>query len=191
MAEYEALVLGLLAAREAKLDGSYTIKEPSLAAYKTIIQKLSGHFDELRVTHVPRTANRHPNALATLASKVAIVVESVDIRIQKKEASCLHNDEFTSDRKEEDWRDSFESHLRDGKGKIPLSELKDYTLYLGILYYRVPGGILTRCVGTEEAARVLHTIHAQTCGNDSLSLYRRIQRQGYFWPSMAKEANTI
>ncbi|XP_059658393.1 uncharacterized protein LOC132304673 [Cornus florida] len=195
-AEYEALVLGLLAAREGKvkrlhvqgdsnlvvkqLDGSYTIKEPSLAAYRTIIQKLSGHFDELCMTHTPRTANRHPDALATLASKVAIVGESVNIRIQKKEASCLHNDEFTNDRKEENWRDAFESHLRDGKGKIPLSELKDYTLYLGTLYYRAPGGILARCVGTEEAACVLHTIHKQTCGNDSLSFIQENTEAGVF-----------
>ncbi|XP_059638556.1 uncharacterized protein LOC132280816 [Cornus florida] len=94
-AKYEALVLGLLAAREDKikrlrvqgdsnlvvkqLDGSYAIKEPALAAYKTIIQKLSSNADKLCITYAPRTANRHPDALATLGSKAEITGESVDI----------------------------------------------------------------------------------------------------------------
>ncbi|XP_059668955.1 uncharacterized protein LOC132314056 [Cornus florida] len=95
MAEYEALVLGLLAAREEKfkclhiqedsnlvvkqLDWTYAIKEPTLAIYRTATQKLSGHFNELRITHVPRATNRYPDALATLASKVEITGELVDI----------------------------------------------------------------------------------------------------------------
>ncbi|XP_059650277.1 uncharacterized protein LOC132296047 [Cornus florida] len=195
-AEYEALVLGLLAAWEAKikqlhvqgdsnlvvkqLDGSYAIKEPALAAYRTIIQKLSGHFSELQITHAPRDANRHPDALATLASKVEITGESVDIRIHRKNESCLHNIKCTGNEDKEDWQAHYESQLKCGTGEVPLSELKNFALYFGVLYFRAPGGTLARCIGEEEAGKVLDEIHRHTCGDNSLSLYRRIQGQGYY-----------
>ncbi|XP_059658388.1 uncharacterized protein LOC132304667 [Cornus florida] len=166
-------VLGLLAALEAKikrlhvqgdsnlvvkqLDGSYAIEEPALVAYRTIIQKLSGHFSELQITHAPRAANRHPDALATLASKVEITGES----------------------------------LKCGTGEVPLSELKNFALYFGVLYFRAPGGTLARCIREEEAGKVLDEIHSHTCDDNSLSLYRRIQRQGYYWPRMAKDAAAV
>ncbi|XP_059629899.1 uncharacterized protein LOC132272836 [Cornus florida] len=124
-AEYEALELGLLAAREAKvkrlhvqgdsnlvvrqLDGSYAIKEPALVAYRTFIQKLSNYFDELRITRAPRTANRQQNTLATLASKVKIARESVDICIHKKNKSCLYDAEFAGQESKDDWRTPYES----------------------------------------------------------------------------------
>ncbi|XP_059638838.1 uncharacterized protein LOC132281120 [Cornus florida] len=164
--EYEALVFVLLVAWEAKikrlhvqgdsnlvikqLDGSYAIKEPALVAYRIIIQKLSNYFNELRITHAPQTANRHPDALATLASKVEITGESVDIRIHKKDESWLHDAEFTDQKDEEDWQGPYESQLKGGMSEIPLLELKNFALYLGVLYFRTPDGTLARCVGSQE-----------------------------------------
>ncbi|XP_059658416.1 uncharacterized protein LOC132304703 [Cornus florida] len=195
-AEYEALVLGLLAAREAKikrlrvqgdsnlvvkqLDGSYAIKELALAAYRTIIQKLNSNFDKLCITYAPWTANPHPDALATLGSKAEIAGKSVDIRIQKREESCLHDEEFVERRSQEDWRSPYEAQLKGNAEEIPLQVLKNYTLYLGVLYFIAPGGTLARCIGKQEASRVLNEVHKHTCGDNSLSLYRKIQRQGYY-----------
>lgn len=49
-------------------DGTFALKEISLAPYQSLVQKLC---DEIFVelTHVNRSTNRHADSLATLASK--------------------------------------------------------------------------------------------------------------------------
>ena len=73
-----------------------------------------------------------------------------------------------------------------------LKILKDYALVKEELYRRMPGGILSRCVGQEEAQRKLTEIHDKTCGScGEVSLYRRLQRAGFYWPSMGKDADQV
>ena len=73
-----------------------------------------------------------------------------------------------------------------------IKELKDYTLIEGELYRRLPGGILSRCINEKEGNLKLEELHAQACGiTEKISLYRRMQRMGYYWPNMNKEAATI
>ena len=73
-----------------------------------------------------------------------------------------------------------------------IKELKDYTLIEGELYRRLPGGILSRCISEEEGKLKLEELHTQAYGiTEKISLYRRMQRMGYYWPNMNKEAATI
>jgi hypothetical protein len=70
-----------------------------------------------------------------------------------------------------------------------LREIKDYTLISGDLYRRLPGGVLARCISMQEAKKKLLEVHEKTCGDGgAVSLYRRLQRLGYFWPNMSAEA---
>ena len=56
-----------------------------------------------------------------------------------------------------------------------LKTLKDYTLMKGELYRKMPGGILSRCVGKEEAHRKLKEVHGRTCGFcGEISLYHKL-----------------
>ena len=56
-----------------------------------------------------------------------------------------------------------------------LKTLKDYTLIKGELYRRMLGGILSRCVGKEEAQRKLKEVHDRTCGFcGEINLYYRL-----------------
>uniref|UniRef100_A0A2N9FI93 Integrase catalytic domain-containing protein n=1 Tax=Fagus sylvatica TaxID=28930 RepID=A0A2N9FI93_FAGSY len=56
----------------------------------------------------------------------------------------------------------------------------------------LPGGVLARCVNLQEAAKKLIEVHEKCCElRDGVSLYRRLQRLGYFWPSMSKEAASL
>ncbi|GKV36284.1 hypothetical protein SLEP1_g44433 [Rubroshorea leprosula] len=51
------------------------------------------------------------------------------------------------------------------------------------------GGILARCVSDKEAYRKRREIHDRTCGHDNhISLYRHIQRAGYYWPDIARQS---
>ena len=50
-----------------------------------------------------------------------------------------------------DWQIPIREALMKGEGSAKLKVLKDYTLVRGELYHRMPGGVLSRCVGLEEA----------------------------------------
>ena len=73
-----------------------------------------------------------------------------------------------------------------------LKVLKDYALVRGELYCRMPEGVLSRCVGQEEAQRKLKEVHEKTYGScGKVKLYRRLQRASFYWPSMGKDTNQI
>ena len=76
------------------------------------------------------------------------------------------------------------------KGNI--KELMDYTQIERELYRRLPGGILSKCITEKEGKLKLEELHTQACGVvEKVSLYRRMQRMGYYWPNMDKEAVII
>uniref|UniRef100_A0A2N9F490 Integrase catalytic domain-containing protein n=1 Tax=Fagus sylvatica TaxID=28930 RepID=A0A2N9F490_FAGSY len=65
-------------------------------------------------------------------------------------------------------------------------------LISGDLYRRLPGGVLAQCISMEEAKEKLLEVHEKTCGDGgTVSLYRRLQQLGYFWPSMNTEAANL
>ena len=73
-----------------------------------------------------------------------------------------------------------------------LKTLKDYVLMKGELYCKMLGGILSRCAGHEETQRKLTEVHGRTCGFcGEISLYRRLQRVGFYWPSMGKDEDLV
>ncbi|XP_028100175.1 uncharacterized protein LOC114299598 [Camellia sinensis] len=98
--KYKVLILGLIAAQKKALckpkiwDGSklvvkqtlgdFALKEPLLAPYRTIVQKLLTQFDDVQIQCTPRTHNRFPDALATLWANVDIPDDSIAIVIKKR-----------------------------------------------------------------------------------------------------------
>ena len=73
-----------------------------------------------------------------------------------------------------------------------LKVLKDYALVRGELYCRMPGGVLSKCVRQEEAQRKLKEVHDKTCRScGEVSLYRKLQKVGFYWLSMGKDANRV
>ena len=78
------------------------------------------------------------------------------------------------------------------EGVADLKVLKDYVLIIGDLYRRLPGGVLARCVNLQETAKKLTEVHERFYEfRDGVSLYRRLQHLGYFWPSISKEAASL
>ncbi|KAI8530216.1 hypothetical protein RHMOL_Rhmol11G0038700 [Rhododendron molle] len=88
----------------------------------------------------------------------------------------------------EDWRTPISNELKSPSAAITLNNLKHFTIYQGVLYYRGSGGLLARCIGEEEAKIKVQEVHEQSCGTGDITLYRRLQRQGYYWPTMATDA---
>uniref|UniRef100_A0A2N9EK87 Integrase catalytic domain-containing protein n=1 Tax=Fagus sylvatica TaxID=28930 RepID=A0A2N9EK87_FAGSY len=125
-------------------------------------------------------------------TKVSFEGSKVDITIDKRSMPItdLLKEKFKEQNLDaEDWRTPIRAKLMSPEGVADLKVLKDYVLIAGDLYRRLPGGVLARCVSLQEAAKKLTEVHERCCElRDGVSLYRRLQRLGYFWPSMGKEA---
>ncbi len=84
IAKYEAYLTGLAVAREmgikhlkvvgdsnlvvCQAQGEFSLKEPSLAPYRDLAQKLEAKFVTFEIEHAQRNENRYADALATLGS---------------------------------------------------------------------------------------------------------------------------
>ena len=132
--------------------------------------------------------------LATLGSQVPLKGKDSLVRIGKQEHSIIRilQKMYPRESKQWDWRSEIEEKMKEARPERSIKELRDYTLIEGELYRRLPGGILSRCINEKEGKLRLEELHTQACGvTEKISLYRRIQRIGYYWPNMNKEAATI
>uniref|UniRef100_A0A2N9IRR7 Integrase catalytic domain-containing protein n=1 Tax=Fagus sylvatica TaxID=28930 RepID=A0A2N9IRR7_FAGSY len=132
------------------------------------------------------------DALAALGSQVAFEGPTADVTINKRGTpitDLLREEYEERDRDKEDWRTPLKNKLMSPKDVADLKALKDFILISGDLYRRLPGGILARCVSLQEGTKKLQEVHEKSCELEGgVSLYRRLQRLGYFWPDMSKEA---
>uniref|UniRef100_A0A2N9I2U7 Uncharacterized protein n=1 Tax=Fagus sylvatica TaxID=28930 RepID=A0A2N9I2U7_FAGSY len=210
-AEYEAYLVGLAIAYEIGIKhlrvigdsnlvvcqarGEFSLKEPSLAPYRAMAHKLEVKFSTFEIEHAQRNENRYTDALATLGSQITFEGEEMDVTICKKMepiTKSMKKEFEESSLDQEDWRVPIKTKLMSPAVTADLREIKDYTLISGDLYQRLSGGVLARCVSIEEAKEKLLEVHEKTCGDGgAVSLYRRLQRLGYFWPNMSVEAAEV
>uniref|UniRef100_A0A2N9I4L9 Integrase catalytic domain-containing protein n=1 Tax=Fagus sylvatica TaxID=28930 RepID=A0A2N9I4L9_FAGSY len=187
-AEYEAYLAGLAIAYEMGIKHLRVIGDSNLVKFET-------KFSTFEIEHAQRNENRYADALATLGSQITFEGEEMDVTICKRvepitESLKKEFEESSSD--QEDWRAPIKAKLISPTVTADLKEIKDYTLISGDLYRRLPGGVLARCISLKEAKERLPEVHEKTCGDGgAISLYRRLQRLGYFWPNMSAEAAGI
>lgn len=68
-----------------------------------------------------------------------------------------------------------------------IRDLKDFAIINDELYYRGSGGVLTRALFAAKAKEKLQRLHNFRDGTMMLAS-TGLQRQGYYWQNMAKEA---
>jgi ribonuclease HI len=207
-AEYEAYLAGLAIAYEigikhlrvigysnlvvCKTRGEFSLKEPSLAPYRALAQKLEAKFSTFEIEHAQKNENRYADALATLGSQITLEGEEMNVTICKKMELIteLLKKEFEElSPGQEDWREQIKAKLMSPAVVADLREIKNYILISGDLYRRLPGRVSARCISMEEAKKKFLKVHEKTCGDGgAISLYCKLQRLGYFWPSMSAKA---
>ncbi|XP_075659640.1 uncharacterized protein LOC142629513 [Castanea sativa] len=161
-AEYEAYLTGLATALEmgvkhlkvvgdsnlvvCQTKGSFSLKEPILAPYRAMAQKIEERFSTFEIEHAPRGENRFVDALAALGSQIIFEGNSAKIEINKRRESIIEvlKENFREEQCEEDWRNPIREVLIKEGELAELKTLKDYILVGGELYRRMPGGILSR-----------------------------------------------
>ena len=75
--------------------------------------------------------------------------DSTRVEVSKRKESIIEmlKERFQEEQCEGNWRISIKEALMKEEDIIELKVLKDYTLVRGELYCRMPGGVLSRCVG--------------------------------------------
>ncbi|CAL2248223.1 unnamed protein product [Prunus armeniaca] len=183
-AEYEAFIMGMSTTREmgverikiigdsnmmlSQLQGNFTVKESTLASYRTIAKGLVHSFKQVMLEHISGVTNRYADALTTLGSKLSFVEEQPNIAVIKKDMPVIEEMAQEQPLEEGDWRKLVKEKISKGND---IKELKDYAIIFGELYRRLLGGILTRCIGSVDARVKL--------------------QEGYYWPEMKKQAAEV
>ena len=172
MAEYEAYLTGLAVAREmgikrlrvigdsnlvvCQAKGDFALKEPFLAPYRTMAQRLEDSFEEFNIEHSLKSDNRFADALATLGSKIRFEGATTDVTIVKRPIPVVQmlKEEFSDQPLgQTNWRSSIKEALLSPSEKDLLKILKDYALMAGELYKKLPGGVLARCLNPSESTK--------------------------------------
>ena len=68
---------------------SFSLKEPSLAPYRAMTQKIEEKFSTFEIEHTPRNKNRFADALATLGSQIIFQRDSTRIEVSKRKESII------------------------------------------------------------------------------------------------------
>ena len=71
----------------------------------------------------------------------------VEVSKRKESITEMLKERFQEEQCEGNWRISIKEALMKEEDIVELKVLKDYTLVRGELYCRMPGGVLSRCVG--------------------------------------------
>ena len=128
--------------------GIFSLKEPSLAPYRAMAQKMKEKFSTFEIEHALRNENRFADALAALGSQIMFEGDNTRVEVSKREESIIEvlKERFLEERCEGDWQIPITEALMKGEGAAELKVLKDYTLMRGELYRRMPDKVLSRCV---------------------------------------------
>ncbi|KAK8916007.1 hypothetical protein KSP39_PZI022731 [Platanthera zijinensis] len=205
-AEYEAIIAGLRLARELGIQdikvftdsmlvaghirGEFEVREATLQLYLTRVKGIIGQFRSFSIQHVPREENTQADLLAKHGPRAGGTTMEL-FRPSIEEGELMEVDHPRS------WMDPITTYLM--TGRLPEGELEKkhiryksayYLLKEGVLYRKTLSGLLARCISEEEVERVLEEIHSGECGSHSGSrtLEGRVLRQGYFWPTLRKDA---
>ena len=129
MAEYEAYLIRLAMTLEmgvkhlkvlgdsnlvvCQTKGSFSLKEPNLAPYRVMAQKMEERFLTFEIEHAPRNENLFADALATLGSQITFEEDSTRVEVSKRQESIIEvlKERFQEEQCEGDWRISIKEAL--------------------------------------------------------------------------------
>ena len=213
-AEYEALIAGMLLAKEigakklsarsdsllvtGQFNGEFSAKDPQLAKYLEYVKLLVKTFRVFRLDHVPRQDNSRADLLSKLASftkpgQHRSVIKETLTSPRVDSSSEIRIMSLNRISQSESWINPIRSYIADGTLPDNADEAQRvkrssscYTLVDGHLFRSRP--ILT-CVENAEARRIMSELHEGICGSHigGRALLLRILRAGYFWPTMRKD----
>jgi ribonuclease HI len=197
-AEYEALLRGLQYLREAgvvsvevygdselvikQLNGQYECKSEALRSYYEECREILKGFPLVTLQHIPREHNEEANRLAQSASGYK----------ESQEAFVEDICALGMDLAEDDWRKEIVDYLKDPSQKVSRKlryKAIKFVLLDDNLFYKSLDGVLLRCLGPEEAKKMMSEVHDGICEAHQ-SAYRMkwiVRQAGCFWPTILED----
>ncbi|XP_075633632.1 uncharacterized protein LOC142606117 [Castanea sativa] len=145
----------------------YDIKKEDLIPYCKYAKKLLANFEAITLEHIPRKENRQADALAHLATAIALSQEeTTKVAISQRLLDDKRN-----------------------KTKVQRRAAR-FIYYKDTLFHRSFDGLFLRCLGENKAKQALEEAHSGICGAYQLGpkLHYRIKRMSYYWPTMGLDA---
>ncbi|KAI3457318.1 hypothetical protein Pfo_013981 [Paulownia fortunei] len=199
VAEYQALILGLEMAVDIKqlhlkvygdsklvinqLLGLYEVKKPELLPYFNYARRLIGWLRDIVIEHIPRTDNKQADALANLASILAMPEGEARVPICRswvvppifEDENCDEDEENhvveVFEVEKEDWRQPLVDYLKyeklpdDPHQRVDIRRrVARFIHYKSTLYRRSFDGVFLRCLGDDEAIQAIEEAHSGICG---------------------------
>ena len=156
---------------------------------------LEDSFEDFDIQHSQRSDNCFADAIAILEARISFEGTATEVKIIKKPVPAilvLKEEFFNQPLDQADWQSPIKEALLSLSGKGQLKCFKDYTLVARELYKKFWGGVLARCLSLSESSKLLREVHEKSCNSSgTVSLYRRLQRSGYYCPNMDKQAANI
>ncbi|PIN10943.1 Ribonuclease H [Handroanthus impetiginosus] len=219
--EYQALIIGLQMAQEMDItelemygDSSlvinqllnmYEVRKDNLVLYFLEASNLLKNFEDIALHHVPRKENRLADALANLATTLALLegkTTNVPVcnqwampslaQVNQEDANTIS----MSIGDEGDWRTPLVDYLKEGKLLQDPHRRADvrrrsshFILYKDALYQRSFEENYQWCLNGRETVEAMSEAYSGICEVHQLGpkLYFQIKRMGYYWPTMVKD----
>ncbi|XP_073049605.1 uncharacterized protein [Primulina eburnea] len=208
-AEYEAVIIGIKAARDAgatrviiytdsqlvaqQVKGAYEAREGKFVKYLTIIKELSAHFIDWSIEQIPREKNTEADVLAKMAASLSDYREP-GISYHTSLVSSV--DTGPPQALEDNWSTPILDYI--SRSYLPedvkeASQIKKraarFVVINDILYRRSFQGPLLKCISGDESIYVLREIHEGCCGDHigATSLARKALLAGFWWPTMHQD----
>jgi hypothetical protein len=169
-----------------KLNGQYECKSDALRSYYEECREILKSFQLVILQHIPREHNEEANRLAQSALGYK----------ENQEALAMEVCVLGMDLAEDDWRKEIVDYLEDLPRKVSRKlryKAIKFVLLDESLFYKSLDGVLLRCLGPEEAKRMMSELHDGICGAHQ-SAYRMkcvIRQAGCLWPTCWRIALSI
>ncbi|GJW33045.1 reverse transcriptase domain-containing protein [Tanacetum coccineum] len=186
-AEYEALLAGLRIAQKMKVH-----------AWKNKANEHVALFKKFSIENIPRNQNRKADILSKLASvsfnhlTKEVMVEVLNEKfVDAQEVNTIVEEE------EDNWITPIIKCLEEGiwptdenEARSLRMKISQYVIEEGVLFKKSYLALMFRCVGPLQANYIIREVHEGACGMhaESRSVVVMIMRQGYYWPTMYRDA---
>ncbi|KAI3463687.1 hypothetical protein Pfo_020350 [Paulownia fortunei] len=191
--EYQALILGLEMTVDIKqlhlkvygdsklvvnqLFGLYEVKKPELLSYFNYARRLIGWLGDVLIEHIPMTDNKQVDALANLASTLAMPEGETRVPICR---SWVVPQIFENENRDEDEKNhvfevfEYEKLLDDPRQRVDIRHRATHFIHYKSTLYRCSfDGVFLRCLGDDEAIQAIEEAHSRIC--DCMDYVQRCQ----------------
>ncbi|KAK3012931.1 hypothetical protein RJ639_008583 [Escallonia herrerae] len=212
-AEYEALLTGIRLAHALKVDSlsvysdsqlvvnhvlrDYEARDERMAQYLDLVKTSAVKFQNFAIRQIPRDQNTQADTLSRLTSTEETNVQKPVYLEFLKDRSIGSQVDIEIIDQEPCWMDIIDKYLSTGELPSERHEAKNlrvkatrYALVEGTLYKKSFNLPYLRCLRPSESLYALLEVHEGICGQHlgGRTLAQKILRQGYYWPTMQKDA---